>query len=254
MFLNTFQTPLISLFSSTGTEPLALWRTHTDNALPSDSFVCLLHDASSEPLPPPPAQLVVLETPSKSTGSTNQRASSQGLLNNTVVHIQAPSPRSTFIRCPNQSDVSLGLKAPWLCVQVRPLDKPWAIEVGMVDYAGRVGCVRCATYQNAAEVKKTNPPLLVIPLRLPERTPESLTEWRTLILHLPKMMSYFSSPALHSDADTTVPAMSCAELPQSAFAYTSYVKIYATCRIRRVWFSERPPGDREPWECGLYGD
>jgi hypothetical protein len=52
-------------------------------------------------------------------------------------------------------------------------------------------------------------------------------------------------------------------LPSGRFAYTSHVKIYATCRLRRIWFTqERVKSDAlddggtggVPWEMQLYAD
>lgn len=43
-------------------------------------------------------------------------------------------------------------------------------------------------------------------------------------------------------------------LPGPSYAATSYVKVYATCRLRRVWFSESRLADTAvPWEFQLYG-
>jgi hypothetical protein len=58
MFSGSVQPPIVSLFSSTGSDPLYLWSVKTDSSLPVDSFTCLLDDAKSIPTPPPPAVLI----------------------------------------------------------------------------------------------------------------------------------------------------------------------------------------------------
>jgi hypothetical protein len=75
------------------------------------------------------------------------------------------------------------------------------------------------------------------------------------------MISHFSTVALHTgddadDENNPTPGKSAAlraELPRGTFAKTIYVKVYATCRLRRIWFAERAPSDTSPWEFGLYG-
>lgn len=44
-------------------------------------------------------------------------------------------------------------------------------------------------------------------------------------------------------------------LPNAGFGSVRYVKVYATCRLRRIWLSKdaRGDGDNLPWEFGLYG-
>jgi hypothetical protein len=41
----------------------------------------------------------------------------------------------------------------------------------------------------------------------------------------------------------------------SRLAFVTYVKVYATCRLRRAWFTAEKESDviRRPWELELYG-
>lgn len=41
-------------------------------------------------------------------------------------------------------------------------------------------------------------------------------------------------------------------MPSGTFSHVSYVKVYATCRLRRIWFSEGGLQQRLPWEFQLY--
>ncbi|KAG6333927.1 hypothetical protein ID866_5159 [Astraeus odoratus] len=45
-------------------------------------------------------------------------------------------------------------------------------------------------------------------------------------------------------------------LPSGTYSHLTYVKIYATCRLRRIWLSDSAPGVGvpSPWEFELYGD
>ena len=144
MFASSVQPPLVSLFSSSSSNCLDLFQTATDSSLLSDSFVCLLHDATSRPGPPAPAKLIA----SPSIISEDDGNDPQGrTLDQTVLHIQSPTLRTTYIRCPASSRPNLGLKHPWLHLQVRNLGREWSFEVGIVDRAGREGILRCSTFQ-----------------------------------------------------------------------------------------------------------
>lgn len=154
MFSFTHQPPLVSLFSSTGSIPLSLFSTHTDLALPSDSFIHLLDDATSLPTLAAPTS-IISPAPLHSESHPPEQSGKIGyLLGQTVLHIQSPTLTSTFIQCPpvtrsagSGARERLTLKHPWMCMQVRNLGREWSFEVGMVDTAGREGVIRCSTFQ-----------------------------------------------------------------------------------------------------------
>ena len=79
-------------------------------------------------------------------------------LEQTVLHIQSPTIRTTYIQCPPihphsgvnghlERSRELGIKHPWMHLQVRNLGREWSFEVGLVDHAGRAGILRFATFQ-----------------------------------------------------------------------------------------------------------
>ncbi len=143
MFASTVQPPVISLFSSVGSNPLQLFSTSTDSAPPSDSIIHLLNDRTSLPLPSSSdAQLVTLPEASEDDDSSQPNN-----LSCTVLHIQSPTIKTTYIRCPSDSGKSLGLTHPWFHMQFRDLGKEFSFEIGMTDTAGRVGVLRCSTFQ-----------------------------------------------------------------------------------------------------------
>ena len=142
MFLSLMQPSIVSLFSSTGDIPLNLFSVHTDPALPSDSLILILNDSHS--------QATFVQPPSTEKGAA-------GCLDQSVLQIQSPTLATTFIQSPPFNDLStmsyptpnlvLGLKHPWLHVQVRNLGREWSFEVGLVDQSGGSGIVRCSTFQ-----------------------------------------------------------------------------------------------------------
>jgi Protein of unknown function (DUF667). len=152
MFETTVQPGIVSLFSSTGTDPLSLFQTTTDPSLPSDSVIHLLHDRLS--LPKPSAAEVILPPPLDQHEDSDPTYSGHSL-DQTVLHIQSPTLPTTFIRCPRRnvptsfptSHDHLGIKHPWMHIQVRNMGREWSFESGLVDKAGHVGVVRVSTFQ-----------------------------------------------------------------------------------------------------------
>jgi hypothetical protein len=149
LFPASVQPSIISLFSSTGSDPLSLFRTSVDKSLPSDSFVHFLHDQYSSPPPPPPGSLLHLQQQEDNSSGHHGYE-----LDQTVLHIQSPTIQTTYIQCPkpeprvdDKSNGALGVRHPWMHLQVRNLGREWAFEVGIVDHAGRVGVVRLSTFQ-----------------------------------------------------------------------------------------------------------
>jgi hypothetical protein len=146
MFANTVQPSIVSLFSSTSSEPLSLFSQRLDESLAEDSFIHFLNDVSSLPLPTPPAILCSMPAVDSDHDESNI---GYGLHQN-VLHIQSPTLRMTFIQCPpnvGPSNRDLGLKHKWLHLQVRNMGREWSFDIGIVDKSGKRGVIRCSTFQ-----------------------------------------------------------------------------------------------------------
>ena len=142
MFSRSFQPSIVSLFSSTGSDPFTgLWSVEKDDALPEDSFIHLLNDETSLPTPSRDQNLVSDNDANPPRQMTR--------LDQTVLHLQSPTLPTTFIRCPSAGS-DLHLKHPWLHIQVKQLGREWSFEVGIVDHAGREGTIRCSTFKVSA--------------------------------------------------------------------------------------------------------
>ncbi|THG98746.1 hypothetical protein EW145_g7373 [Phellinidium pouzarii] len=313
MFANIVQPSIVSLFSSTSSHALQLFSQHVDPspALKSDSLIHFLDDATSLPAPPAPGSLIrpanSLDPRNDLDGSddedenTNEEASEGRKLCQTVLHIQSPTIRTTYICCPpslsssadstlasssalqhswtpdtpapRSVDLELGLTLPWMHLQVRNLGREWAFEVGVADRAGTKGIIRCSTFQKEPSVKRHHDPVLLhLPLRFPHASSRPLTTWNTISLDLGVTMQQFriisasqhggiiqadgedeeieetsgqQEDALRQTNNANVP------LPSGTFGKVLYLKVYANCRLRRIWLSE----DRRsvlPWEFGMY--
>ncbi|KAG8763594.1 hypothetical protein FRC12_008486 [Ceratobasidium sp. 428] len=237
MFASTVQPPAASLFSSVGSDPLRLFATSTDPTLPSDSIIHLLNDQISLPHPTgSDVQLIALpEVPD------DEKLNQQSSLSCTVLHIQSPTIKTTYIRCPSDLGKSLGLTHPWFHMQFRDLGKEFSFEIGMTDTAGKDAVLRCSTFQDEPRVEHLNPALLHVPLDI--TPPNSSTPWRTLFINLPTILPYFST----ASGQEYHPAF-------GRYAGVTYLKVYANCRLRRVWLTKTPDsgvGARN-WEFGMY--
>jgi hypothetical protein len=136
MFANEVQSSYISIFSSTGSDPLGLWHTELDTGLPKDSHATLVDD-TADMLASNDLDYVQLE------GNEAQSIT----ISHPVLHIQSPALSGTFIRCPVSMYEPLGIVLPWLHFQVRNLRKPWAFEIGVSDSLGHQASIRCSTFQ-----------------------------------------------------------------------------------------------------------
>ncbi|KAH7345406.1 hypothetical protein B0J17DRAFT_693111 [Rhizoctonia solani] len=237
MFASTVQPALVSLFSSVGSHPLQLFSVSVDPSLPADSVVHFLNDHTN--LPPPKLGVQLAQLPEYHKSESPEDQSKPQALASTVLHIQSPTIRTTFIRCPpfdTGSKNTLGLTHQWLHIQLRDIGREFSFEIGLADTAGRAGVLRCSTFQ---------PPLLHVPLDM--SPPGCMNPWRTIAINLSTVIPHFST------ATCAVDGPRVAHIPSGSYASISYLKIYANCRLRRVWLARSADGStNQAWEFGLY--
>nr|GAT59262.1 predicted protein [Mycena chlorophos] len=125
----------------------------------------------------------------------------------------------------------------------------WSFEVGLVDRLGGTGIVRVSTFQKEPRLTPSTPALLHLPLSFPSIWSQRLTTWTTVTLNLPSLLPHFSSPSMYPHGSDFSPAPAL-----GVFSHVSFVKVYATCRLRRIWFNQGGPSKEPPWEFELYGD
>jgi Protein of unknown function (DUF667) len=134
-----------------------------------DSFACFLDDSKSSPTPPAPAVLISAHPLGADSGDRRDDNGSQRMgytLTQTVLHLQSPSLTKTYLRCPPHGwcrtrlgrEGDLGLKHPWVHIQVRNMGRPWSFELGLVDQVGKEGVVRCSTFQVIIPSSGSSPP------------------------------------------------------------------------------------------------
>ncbi|GHJ84107.1 hypothetical protein NliqN6_0509 [Naganishia liquefaciens] len=258
LFTHTAIPPLVSLLNASSCPALTpLWTHTTDPTLPEDSAVCLVQDDAPHGGAYVPstgyeaATAAAAEQIPSTVHLIPKRPADIGSLAQPVVHIQSPSIHRTYIQAgaPSPDARSLGIDLAFLGLQIRPLgERPFAAEVGVVDSAGHHGRIRISSFQTTPTLhySPTRPPILHLPLRLPTPDKTSLTPWLSLVLHLPTLTRHFSSlPPTASSAAAAAAAPATPQpqpqpqpLPRS-YASVTYIRVYASCRVKRIWMSAR---------------
>lgn len=173
----------------------------------------------------------------------------------------------------------VGTVLGFLASLFRDCQESWC-EIITIYFASRrtlLSRTETSAEQREPFLRMGNPPLLHLPLLLPSSSSRPLTSWCTINLNLPTLLTHFLSASLlrpdgdedadlpdsdDDDGDVPLPTTSSAsqrilqtrfnQVPAGTYSYVSYVKVYATCRLRRIWFSEDGPKQRLPWEFQLY--
>ena len=254
LFGDIVQPESLSLFSSTSSDPLALWGLHRDPELEEDSGIQLLNDATNN-------------VASSDLGETSAafklrvEPAARGNSSETVLHIQSPAIRNTFICSPPSLDAELAIKLPYISFQLRPIGnaRPFAFEVGIKDRAGRTGILRFSSFQTrpklylplsrsastgSSEFMKSRRfrALLHLPLSMastPDQDEATLTSWQVVTLPIDRIAQSLSDTSLLSATprDSAPPDLD----PFGELESISYVKVHANMRLRRIWCSHSLP-------------
>lgn len=109
--------------------------------------------------------------------------------------------------------------------------------------------------QEDTKAYPSDPPLLHVPFHFPEVTSATRTLWTTVDVHLPPLLKHLSAAQIPlSTNDARRQHQQPLLVPFSSFSHVSYVKLYANCRLRRIWFSTDGDADGPvgAWELKLY--
>lgn len=241
----TVQPPLLSLLSSTSSPALSpLFIAVTDSSS-SNSVITTVND--NQQIEKKGPCIIIPKNPA------------QGSIADQVIHIQSPDLRRTYIQAgcsqtafgrslkgkeQDEVMIPLGVELPWIGMQVKRLSRrELSFEVGVVDSRGREGVIRCSSYKNDPSIHShRSPPLVHLPLSLSSSESFSeLTSWRHIELNLSSIIPLFQSLARkheeNEDHGSRKKRKTEVELPNGGFGSVSYVRVYANCRIRRIWFS-----------------
>ncbi|KAJ1311856.1 hypothetical protein OPQ81_010317 [Rhizoctonia solani] len=131
-------------------------------------------------------------------------------------------------------------------MQIKDIGREFSFEIGLTDTAGRAGVLRCSTFQEEPRIESLQPPLLHVPLDL--SPPGCMNPWRTIAINLSTVIPHFNTAACAVNGPRT------AHTPSGDYACMNYLKIYANCRLRRVWLAQTPDeSTNQAWEFGLFG-
>lgn len=225
--------PLVLFSSLPVSAPFAQASLSIDSQLAPDSFIALIDDRTHQVVKASPKPLIYYHPSYKPSSSELVKpANLLGIqdptwpIRSTVLHIQSPNCKNTFIRLPGwdknqEPSAILGIKLPFLHLQIKPLDHTFMVEVGVRDQAGDQILIRCSTFQTGARfyVKsqpsnsaRATPNLIHLPLIFPSSEAYAETKWSDLLLPL-------------------------AHLIPTRYHSTDFIKVHASIRMRRIYFT-----------------
>ena len=135
-------------------------------------------------------------------------------ITSSVLEIMGANVATTHIGAPKDPKMTLGIKLPYLVMIIKNMKKYFTFEVQVLDDRGIRRRFRASNYQSATRVK---PFICTMPMRLDEG-------WNQIQFNLDN----FTSRAY-----------------QTVYIETLRVQIHASCRIRRIFFSNRLYSDEE---------
>ncbi|XP_058510380.1 cilia- and flagella-associated protein 20-like [Solea solea] len=184
MFQNTFQSGLLSILYSVGSKPLQIWEAQVKNG-----YIKRITDAD---------------------------------INSSVLEIAGVNISTTYITCPADPQMSLGIRLPFMVMVIKNLERYFTFEVQVIDDKNFRRRFRASTYVSTTRV---NPFNCTMPLNLSDG-------WNHIQFNL---------------ADFTRKTYG------TQYVETQRVQINANCRIRRVYFSDQMyPEEELPQEFKIY--
>ncbi|KAI9634138.1 uncharacterized protein MKK02DRAFT_38810 [Dioszegia hungarica] len=244
---STVQPPILTLLSSTSQPALSpLFTSHIDPSCPSKSIITSLPDILTRPRA---AKRKWDAQPDERSFVPTHKAE-RGDVEDIVVHVQGPAIADTYIQAGSSATarkkggegvpLPLGLELPRVHFQLKRLgSRGFALEVGVLDLKGREGVIRCSTFQKTPSIHPhRQPPLIHLPLALPAQTASTMTQWLDISLNISSLLPLFQTMPRTAPEDGTKRRKREEGMPNGQFGSVSYVRVYANCRVRRVWFSE----------------
>jgi hypothetical protein len=196
------------------------------------------------------------------------QSSTKGGVLGQVIHIQSPRPTRTYVQTGRSGKdkgkgrdevLPLGIELPWVGIQIKRLgNRGIAVEFGVKDTRGIEGIIRLSSYKvcstspasdrqlklqtTPTSLPHRSPPLIHLPLDLPKQDQHTLTSWLDIKLNLASLIPLFKTlPRPQADTDKTKrQKLTEPPLPSGSFGQVTYVRVYANCRLRRIWFVSPP--------------
>ncbi|KAF6764078.1 hypothetical protein DFP72DRAFT_1163124 [Ephemerocybe angulata] len=257
MFNSAAHHPIISLFSSTGSQPLAIFSSSISHDANGLSCICLLHDGRSEPRPAAPVILLPPSASLSTTGKIQAYHTSPKDLRKFRMTSGSMLRESTAVRLEASESGTPGSTSRFGTWGRTGLSKSASLMPPTVwEYSG---CPRSRQNPGLNSDPESHP-CSIYHWPFPGASSRPLTSWTTINLHLPTYLPHFSSSSLaasanegnderhHDRGNDSLP------IPQGHYSHVLYVRVYATCRLRRIWFSDTGSGQALPWEFELFAN
>ncbi|KAJ1721289.1 hypothetical protein LPJ53_004165 [Coemansia erecta] len=198
MLRGVYHSGIVTVFNSTGTDPLQLWSTAVSATDVEDSSISVGKDKTGD-------------------------SSSETLIEGAVLTIKSSHLSDTFISCPQNLDDTLGIKLPFMAIQLKNLNHLFSFEVETLDDHKLIRRFRASNYQAQAQLDHD---IATLPLRLEQG-------WNHLTFDLGDMTR---------------------RLYGRKHCETRRITIHASIGLRLVMFSDRIIAEEQlPSELRLYG-
>ncbi|ELR21102.1 flagellar associated protein [Acanthamoeba castellanii str. Neff] len=135
-------------------------------------------------------------------------------LQSEVVEVMGENIADVYITCPSHPKKTLGIKLPYIVLLVKNMHKYFSFEIEALDDKKLKRRFRASNYQTQARVK---PYICTMPLRLSEG-------WNQVQLNIADLMR---------------------KAYGTTFVEISRVQVHANCRLRRIYFAEKPHAEEE---------
>lgn len=129
-------------------------------------------------------------------------------INSLALEIKSTNVMNTFITCPNPRFKSLGIKLPFLCLIIKNLNHFFSLEVQVMDSSNTKRRLRFSNYNTCCKITTF---LSTFPICLN-------AGWNEMKIDLADFV--FKSYG-------------------SLYRETVYIKVHASCRLRRIFFSDK---------------
>ncbi|KAJ2394611.1 hypothetical protein GGI05_001963 [Coemansia sp. RSA 2603] len=197
MLRGVYHSGTVTVFNSTGTNPLQLWSTAVSAADFDNSSISISKDETDE-------------------------NSSEIQIDGNVLTIKSSHLRDTFITCPKGLNETLGIKLPFVTIQLKNLNHLFSFEIETLDDHKLTRRFRASNYQTETQLDHD---IATFPLRLEQG-------WNYLTFDLEDMTR---------------------RLYGRKHCETLRITIHATIGLRLVMFSDRiVPEEQLPSELRMY--
>ncbi|KER33478.1 hypothetical protein T265_00594 [Opisthorchis viverrini] len=131
-----------------------------------------------------------------------------------ILDLRSSNVTTTYIECPSDPDETLGIRMPIFVLLFKNMNRYFSFQIEVTDYSGTRRRFRASNFNRVTSIRDftTNMPLVLHP------------GWNTVVFDLQRLMEYCYRQRLLE---------------------VNRIRVNANCRLRRIYFCDRPYADSE---------